>query len=79
MDMLRAIVSCLTGSEYPPDYDAKLRISNSEDEQERLAADIVDILFTADKPPKILKHQLNNDVHTTGWYEELAKHISTLR
>ena len=74
MEMLKAILDCFTDGEGA----STVRSSNDatlSEEDDRLASDIIDIIFTAEKPGKAIKAQLNGTMHTDSWYEGIAKRI----
>ena len=79
MDVLKAILDCLTDREDESTRHYLGINDHSEaahiEKEEHIAADTIEILFTAEKPGRELQDQLNKIVHTEGWYESLAKRI----
>ena len=84
MDIFKLIRQCLTGQDdaFPPhnvDDNEKFvsgsKLASSELAEDELASSILSILFSAEKPGEDLERRLRAQVHTTGWYEGLAKRI----
>ena len=82
MDIIKAILNCLTGDKDDVEnYVINEKIyassfaSSASPTEEDLADEILNILFTAEKPGRKLERRLQDAVHTSGWYEGLAKRI----
>ncbi|KIX94422.1 uncharacterized protein Z520_09808 [Fonsecaea multimorphosa CBS 102226] len=90
MDFFRSILECFGGADgdkLSPDYYTDTKEANNlhrqvhpptaatDDDEKQLAASILSVLFTAEKPGRDLQDRLNDIVHTNGWYEGLAKRV----
>ena len=82
MEFFQAIRECLTGRDdtiSPQNANDKRKpvrgLKPSEPTEEELASTILSTLLTAEKRGRDLENRLRDLVHTTGWYEGLAKRI----
>ena len=84
MNTFRAILECITGRDHssqPQDYEYSItepnepKLTSFDPTEDELASSIISILFTAEKGGQDLKSRIQSEVHTTGWYEGLAKRI----
>lgn len=81
MDIFKAIANCLTGYEEPyhspviTESKHTYASSAAAEQEDHLASEILNILFTAEKSGQEINARLKQTVHTTGWTESLAKKI----
>jgi hypothetical protein len=80
MDLIKTICPCLNGLEFDEDHPSDQKVSTVntstvEPTEEEIAASIVSLLFSTEKRACDLDRLLQDDVHTCGWYESLAKRI----
>ena len=73
MDVLHVVFPCLAGRKGRSERTNKRRTTISAKQEEKLAADVVNVLFSSDG--QSLKQQLDDMLRTYGWYESLAKRI----
>ena len=79
MEVLKGILDCLTGrdgdcSQYSTGCCPSTGVMLSK-RRDCLAADIVFTMFASEKRGQSLKEELDNLVHTEGWYENFAKRV----
>ena len=81
--LIKALVDCFLGPKDSHDtiqtgsYDKILLPNTYEKEEDRLASEILHILYTAEKPGQDVKLQIDRVVHpnSRSWYEGLAKRV----
>jgi hypothetical protein len=69
MSIFQAIAECLLGS-----YTTNVAHSSNKDDT-KVAADIIEILYTAEKNGAELKQKLHETLHAENWTESLAEAI----
>ena len=76
---IQAILDCVAGREdsHPCcNFESRTGYATVSDEkEERLASDIVDILFASEKAGDDLRKKINGEVHLASWSESLAKRV----